>query len=154
MKIASVSSLILLASASFFSQGALAALQTLPGSACVSSLGTQTSLYNVNGDTGLVRTGSSTGWLTCPIQRNLQVRKKLYVNLNHPTGRTTTCKVVRSNYSTGASSTSSASITGTGNVVINLSAATLGAAQAGDTFTISCNVAQGTILRGTSWEDN
>lgn len=154
MKIASVSSLILLASASFFSRGALAAWQTLPGNACVSSLGTQTSLYNVSGDTGLVRTGSSPGWLTCPIHRNLLVRKTVYVNLNHPTGRTTTCKVVRSNYSTGASSTSSGSKTGTGNLTITLSAANLGEVQNGDTFTISCNVAQGTILRGTSWEDN
>ena len=153
MKAGVVGALVLM-SGMLFSEGVAAAWQSSPGSACESATGSQISLYNKVGDTGLVRTGSSSGWVSCPIHRTLLVRGTVYVNLFHPTGRTTTCKLVRSDYQTGASKSVSASTTGTGNRFVQLSGANLGTMQTWDVFTISCNVAQGTVIRGTSWADN
>lgn len=136
------------------STNANAAWQSTPGAACSPMLGNQSNQFNKIGDTGLTRVGSGSAWVSCPIHRTMLVRQYLYVNLNHPSARETLCKVVHSDYSTGAGYSISITARGTGNVVAGFNTASLGAMSNYDTYTVSCNIAQGTTVRGVSWQDN
>ncbi|HMT91632.1 hypothetical protein [uncultured Thiothrix sp.] len=138
------------------STSAQAAWQSIPGAACSPLLGNQTTQFNKVGDTGYARIGAGSAWVSCPLHRTMFVRKLVYVNLNHPSARGTLCKIMRSNYLTGAANSSSATAQGTGNVVagFNINITALGTMAAYDTYSVSCNVAQGTTIRGVSWEDN
>lgn len=136
------------------STSAQAAWQSIPGAACSPLLGNQTTQFNKVGDTGYARIGTGSAWVSCPLHRTMFVRKVLYVNLNHPSARETTCKVVHSDYSTGAGFSVSVVARGTGNVVAGFNTSNLGTMANYDTYSVSCNVAQGTTIRGVSWEDN
>ncbi|TXH69427.1 MAG: hypothetical protein E6Q85_08390 [Thiothrix sp.] len=133
---------------------AQAAWQSIPGSDCSAALGSQTNQFNVIGDTGFVRIGANSAWVTCPIQRTMFVRNILYVNLNHPSARETNCKVIHSDYLTGVSRSMAIVARGTGNVFAGFDTRTLGTMQDYDTYSVSCNIAQGTTVRGVSWQDN
>ncbi|MFZ1570955.1 MAG: hypothetical protein WAT29_19220 [Thiolinea sp.] len=149
-----VPSLLLAATIGVLSSGASAAWQSIPGAACSPQLGNQTTQFNVVNDTGLARVGANSAWVSCPIHRTMLVRQILYVNLNHPAARETACKVVHSNYFTGVARTMVINARGTGNVVAGFNTSTLGTMEAYDTYSVSCNVAQGTTIRGVSWQDN
>jgi hypothetical protein len=131
-----------------------AAWQAIPGAACKAALGSQTSQFNTVGDTGLIRIAANSAWVSCPLQRTMFVRQTLYVNLNHPSARETTCKVVHADYLTGASRSVSIVARGTGNVYAGFNTSSLGTMNNYDTYSVSCNLAQGTTVRGVSWQDN
>lgn len=131
-----------------------AAWQSIPGSACSPALGSQTNQFNKIGETGLVRIGANSAWVACPLHRTMFVRQTVYVNLHHPSARETNCKVIHSDYLTGASRSMTIVARGTGNVYAGFNTATLGTMNSYDTYSVSCNVAQGTTVRGVSWQDN
>lgn len=149
-----ISGLMLAATIGVLSSGANAAWQSIPGGACSPLLGKQTNQFNKIGDTGLVRIGANSAWVACPLQRTMFVRQTLYVNLNHPSARETVCKVVHSNYLTGVARSVSIVARGTGNVYAGFNTSGLGTMELYDTYSVSCNVAQGTTIRGVSWQDN
>lgn len=152
MRLGSV--LALTALVSVLNTGAQAAWQSIPGVACSAALGSQASQFNAVGETGLVRVGASSAWVSCPLQRTMFVRQTVYVNLNHPSARTTSCKVIHSDYLTGASRSMTITASGTGNVYAGFNTSTLGTMNNYDTYSVSCNVSQGTTVRGVSWQDN
>ncbi|HPY39576.1 MAG TPA: hypothetical protein PLM98_03575 [Thiolinea sp.] len=149
-----VTTLALAATVGVLSTSANAAWQASPGTTCHAALGSQTNQFNTIGDTGFVRIGANSAWVSCPIHRTMLVRQIVYVNLNHPSARETTCKVIHSDYQTGANREMSIVARGTGNVYAGFNVSTLGAMNNYDTYSISCNVAQGTTVRGFSWQDN
>lgn len=133
-----------------------AAWQSIPGAACSPMLGQQTTQFNKVNETGLARVGSGSAWISCPLHRTMFIRQVIYVNFNHPTTRETLCKITRSDYATGAMVSLSATARGTGNVYagFNVNNSALGTMNTYDTYSVSCNVAQGTTIRGVSWQDN
>lgn len=137
-----------------FSSHSNAAWQSIPGTACSPALGSQTSQFNTIGETGLVRVGTGSAWVSCPLHRTMFVRQTLYVNLNHPSTRETSCKVIHADYLTGASRSVSIVARGTGNVYAGFNTSGLGTMNSYDTYSVSCNIAQGTTIRGVSWQDN
>lgn len=149
-----ISGLMLAATIGVLSSGANAAWQSIPGTACKPQLGSQASQFNTIGETGLARVGANSAWVACPLQRTMFVRQTLYVNLNHPSARETVCKVIHSNYSTGVARSVSIVARGTGNVYAGFNTSGLGTMDIYDTYSVSCNVAQGTTIRGVSWQDN
>lgn len=146
--------LVLVATVGALSSSANAAWQAIPGTTCSPALGSQSSQFNTINDTGLVRVGAGSAWVSCPLHRTLFVRQTVYVNLNHPSARETTCKVIHADYLTGASRSVAIVARGTGNVYAGFNTSTLGTMKDYDTYSVSCNVAQGTTIRGVSWQDN
>ena len=94
----------------------------------------------------------SSGWVACPIPRTENV-SDVYINLNHPSDRTTLCALRRSDDVTGTTESVIKSISGSGNLGHRFSLPTPPAGSGStDTYSIDCLLDVGTTIWGVDWQ--
>ncbi len=154
MNVKIIACLALLASVGMVgSQSATAATRwTLPGVACKAYSASSNSYFTTYYDTGLTRTSTSgSGWVVCPVQRTGNPYS-FYVSLYHPTSRSTSCYVYRSNYLTGTTTVSpAATFSGSGNKNFSVTTPSSTGLTSDDHYALECSIASGTVVRGWDW---
>ena len=154
MNVKLVVSLALLAAVGLSSNSVVVAgWETQAGSACQAYFGSEASQFSAYSYTGKQRVSSGNAWLTCPMQRTSNIRSTVNVNLYHPySNNSTSCYLMRANYSTGAFSYKAGTVSGSGNKYIGISASSgMGTPTVLDPYAISCYMPYPAVVQGTSW---
>ncbi len=144
MKAKLYSSLLLIALGGYSAQS-MAGTTTAPGVSCQPYYGSQSSYVQAGGYTGLYAKQAVS--VMCPLTTGSSPYN-VYININHPSSRSTTCYLGRANDYTGAISWTSGTVSGSGNYSKYFSTPSGGSY---DTYAFYCDLAAGTTIRGVDW---